>query len=247
VTVGPMKRFFDIVVSLAAILLLSPLWIPVVIILRLTGERYVFYVQERIGKGGKPFGLLKFATMFRDSPKLGTGNITIPNDWRVLPFGRVLRKTKINELPQLINILKGDMSIIGPRPVTPDHYDYYAPEVQEIIGRMRPGLSGVGSIVFRDEEALLTASGTLPESFYGQYIAPYKGSLEVWYYSNKSFFLDLRLIALTVLAVAKPDLKPHKYLKGLPEAPAQADKPKNAAATGHLESSPIRCEFSDAD
>ena len=113
-----MKRFFDIVLSGLAILCLSPLLIPVVIILKLTGEHYIFYTQERIGLGGKPFGLLKFATMLKNSPNMGAGDITTHNDPRVLPFGRILRKTKINELPQLFNIFLGDMSIIGPRPLT---------------------------------------------------------------------------------------------------------------------------------
>ena len=99
-----MKRFFDVFLSGMAILFFSPLLVPVIIILKLTGEHYIFYTQERMGKGGNHFGLLKFATMLKDSPNMGSGDITEKNDPRVLPFGRFLRKTKINELPQLINI-----------------------------------------------------------------------------------------------------------------------------------------------
>jgi len=110
-----MQRFLDIVLSGLALLVLSPLLVPIAIVLKLTGEGEIFYVQKRIGLGGKPFGLLKFATMLKNSPNLGTGTVTVKGDPRVLPVGRFLRKTKLNELPQLINILRGDMSIIGPR------------------------------------------------------------------------------------------------------------------------------------
>lgn len=213
-----MKRLLDILLSFIALLLLSPLLVPIMIILKLTGEHYIFYTHQRIGRGGKPFGLLKFATMLKASPNMGTGDITIRNDPRVLPFGRILRKTKINELPQIINVLKGDMSIIGPRPVTPNHCNFYSGEIKEIIGRMRPGLSGVGSIVFRDEETLVSVSGMPSQEFYKQHISPYKGKLEAWYYEHKSFFLDLKLIALTVLVIFRPGLDVHKYLKGLPKS-----------------------------
>lgn len=207
-----MKRLLDVVLSFLALVVLSPLLIPVVIILKLTGEHYIFYVHERVGRGGKSFGLLKFATMLKDSPNMGTGDITIRNDPRVLPFGRILRKTKINELPQIINVLKGDMSIVGPRPVTSKHFNYYSEEVKEIIGRIRPGLSGVGSIVFHDEEAMMADSDMSYEEFYKLRISPYKGELERWYYQNQSVFLDVKLIALTVLVVIAPLIDAHKYL-----------------------------------
>lgn len=153
-----MKRFFDILLTSLAVLVLSPLLVPIMIILKLTGEHYIFYCQERVGKDRKPFGLMKFATMLKDSPNIGTGDITTRHDPRVLPFGRFLRKTKINELPQLFNILKGDMSIIGPRPLTPRNFAYYSPEIQQAIGELRPGLSGIGSVIFRDEERYLAGA-----------------------------------------------------------------------------------------
>lgn len=214
-----MMRLCDVVLSLFAIVVLSPLLVPVAIILKLTGEHHVFYMQERIGIGGKPFGLLKFATMLKDSPNIGTGDITIRNDPRVLPFGRILRKTKINELPQIINVLLGDMSIIGPRPLTSKNFNYYSDEVKEVIGRMRPGLSGAGSIVFHDEESMMADSGMPYEEFYKLHISPCKGALEVWYYQNQSLLLYLKLIALTTLVVIKPGLDVHKYLKGIPSRP----------------------------
>ena len=120
-----MIRFFDLIISITGIVFLSPLFIPVCILLVLTGENKVFYKQIRIGKNGQPFHLLKFATMLEDSPNLPGGDITSGNDPRVLPFGKFLRKSKINELPQLVNILKGDMSLVGPRPLTPKNFSYY--------------------------------------------------------------------------------------------------------------------------
>jgi lipopolysaccharide/colanic/teichoic acid biosynthesis glycosyltransferase len=171
--------------------------------LRFTGEGEVFYLQERIGKGRKPFAVKKFATMLKNSANIGTGTITIKNDPRVLPIGKILRKTKINELPQLLNILNGDMSVIGPRPLTRQTFDAYSKEVQECIVQVRPGLSGAGSIVFRDEEKLLqnVEESTL---FYNEVIAPYKGQLEQWYTENNSLRTYFVLIFLTVYAVLSP-------------------------------------------
>lgn len=215
-----MKWLLDKTMSFLALVVLSPLLLTVMAILKLTGEHLVFYLPDRMGKGGA-FGMLKFVTMVSNSQSIGTKDITTRDDPRVLPVGKLLRKTKINEIPQIINVLKGDMSLIGPRPVTPNHFSFYSEQVQEIIGRMRPGLSGVGSIVFRDEESIIANSGMDPKEFYKQHIAPYKGELEVWYYNNRSFFLDLKLIVLTLLFVLKPDLDIHKLLKGLPERPEE--------------------------
>ena len=199
-----MKRFFDILLSGFAILCLSPLLIPVVIILKLTGEHYVFYKQDRIGKGGKRFGLLKFATMLKDSPNMGTGDITTQSDPRVLPFGRFLRKTKINELPQLFNILLGDMSIIGPRPLTPRNFDYYSPEVKKGIEQLTPGLSGIGSVIFSDEESLMARSGMDYTECYKTMVAPYKGALELWYLKHRNLWVDFKIICLTVWVIFCP-------------------------------------------
>lgn len=220
-----MKRFFDILLSGFAVLCLFPLLLPVMIILKLTGEHYIFYVQKRIGKGGKPFGLLKFATMLKNSPNMGTGCITTKSDPRVLPFGAFLRKTKINELPQLFNILLGDMSIIGPRPVTDDHFSYYSQEMQEGIAKLVPGLSGIGSVVFRDEESIISRSGMDYTEFYRTQIAPYKGALELWYLSHKSIWVDFKIIFLTawVVVFPKSDLT-YKFFKDLPAKPEWMDK-----------------------
>src|SRR5690606_23233637 len=188
-----MQRFLDILLSGAALLALSPLLVPIAIALRLSGEGEVFFLQQRIGLGGRTFGLYKFATMLKDSPNIGTGTVTLKDDPRVLPLGKFLRKTKINELPQLLNILKGDMSIVGPRPQTRRCFDAFPPESQAAIIQVRPGLSGVGSIVFRDEEGLMHASAD-PERLYDTVIMPYKGCLEQWYVAHKGLWTYLACI-----------------------------------------------------
>ena len=188
-----MIRIMDIILSGFAILVLLPFFFPVAIALRLTSEGEVFFVQTRLGLGGSPFGLIKFATMLKDSPNQGAGEVTVKNDPRVLPLGRILRKAKINELPQLLNILKGDMSVIGPRPQTKRCFDAFPVKAQEAIIRVRPGLSGVGSIVFRNEEAIMDVHKA-PNYFYDHVIMPYKGDLEVWFVNNRSFWLYLILI-----------------------------------------------------
>lgn len=195
-----MQRFIDSLLSLVAITLLSPLLIPVIFILKLTGEGEIFYIQKRIGKSGNEFGLLKFATMLKDSPNIGAGEITIHNDPRVLPLGRILRKTKLNELPQLFNIIKGDMSVVGPRPMVPNTYSNYPKESQIILNTVRPGLTGIGSIFFRDEEKFLMGK-TDPMAFYEEHIIPYKSDLEVWYVKNNSIILYMKIILITAWVV----------------------------------------------
>jgi len=214
------KRSFDILSSLTALLILSPLLIPIVIILRFTGEKYIFYAQKRIGKNGEQFNLLKFATMLVNSPNLPGGDITLGKDPRVLPFGRFLRKTKINELPQLLNILKGDMSVVGPRPLTPTNFSYYPDEIKKGIVQLRPGLTGVGSIFFRDEESIIAHSPKAHIDCYREDISPYKGVLERWYGEHQSFLLDMLLIFLTAWVVFFPNSALHeRLLKGLPPKP----------------------------
>ncbi len=213
------KRTFDLIVSALAILLLFPVLLPVIIILRFTGEGEVFYRQKRIGLSGKPFFILKFATMLKDSPNLGSGDITVKEDPRVLPFGRFLRKTKINELPQLVNILLGDMSVIGPRPLTPRVLDLFPDDYKAVLMDVKPGLSGVGSIVFRDEEKLLSQAND-HEKFYRENIVPQKTALEQWYKDNASLWTDLKLIFLTIVVVLFPGWNiSHKLFPTLPEDP----------------------------
>jgi len=217
-------RGLDLLFSLAALLVLSPLLLFVAISLRFSGEGEVFYRQVRIGKGGREFNLLKFATMMKNSPAMGSGELTLPNDPRVLPLGRVLRKTKLNELPQLLNIVAGDLSLIGPRPQTLGYYNCYRPIDRAWIDTVRPGLSGVGSILFRDEETLLSKV-TDPIAFDDHFITPYKGQVEHWFAVNQSVSLYFELIFTTVLVVLMPSAGMHRrLLRRVPPPPAELSK-----------------------
>lgn len=191
------KRFFDIVFSLLALIILSPLLIPIMLLLLLTGEHEVFYLQKRIGYRNKEFNIWKFATMLKNSPNMGSGDVTTRNDPRVTSVGKFLRISKLNELPQLINILIGDMSFVGPRPLVKAGFDRYADDMKDKIYRVKPGLTGIGSIVFRDEELIITNSSLPPHECYRQVILPYKAAVEVWYQHRISFYTDLMILFLT--------------------------------------------------
>ena len=205
-------------------MLFFPLAVPVVITLRLTGEGEIFFLQDRVGKNGKKFKLLKFVTMLKNSPKIGTGTVTMRNDPRVLPVGKFLRRTKINELPQLLNIFLGDMSVIGPRPLTTLTYEAYSKSTQNHIKKVRPGLSGIGSIIFRNEEEIMYGK-TASVDFYANVIAPYKGALEEWFVFNKSLYIYFVAIFVTVWAVFFPSTKiVWKVFKDLPEPKAELKK-----------------------
>ncbi|MFH1897225.1 MAG: sugar transferase [Candidatus Desantisbacteria bacterium] len=213
-----MKRTIDIILSLIGLLLFLPFSIPIMLILRFTDEGEIFYIQQRVGRGGKLFGMLKFSSMVKNSPNMGAGLLTVENDPRIFPFGRFLRKTKANEIPQLINILKGEMSIVGPRPQVPAHFDFFPEHVKKELIKITPGLTGIGSIVFRDEETMLHNNGKSYDEYYRDDIAPYKGELELWYIKNMSLWLDLMLILLTAWVVFFPESRLYeKVLKDLPQ------------------------------
>jgi lipopolysaccharide/colanic/teichoic acid biosynthesis glycosyltransferase len=195
-----MQRILDIIFSGIALITLSPLLIPLICILRVTGEGEIFFLQDRVGLGGKKFKLYKFATMLKNSPNMGTGTVTVKNDPRILPMGSFLRKTKINELPQLINIFIGDMSVIGPRPQTNRCFDAFSEAAQKDIMNVRPGLSGIGSVIFRNEENMMHANAD-PDRLYDDVIMPYKGKLESWYVMNNSLFNYILLIVLTIYVI----------------------------------------------
>tara|TARA_B110000037_G_scaffold62095_1_gene75959 strand:+ start:258 stop:929 length:672 start_codon:yes stop_codon:yes gene_type:complete len=216
-----LKRVFDVLSSGIAILVLSPLLIPVIIGLKLTGEGDVFYKQERVGYKNKPFLIWKFATMLRDSANMPGGIMTTKRDPRITPMGGFLRKSKINELPQLFNIFLGRMSVVGPRPVMRVSFEAYPDEVQKVIYNVIPGLTGIGSIIFRDEEELISEvknnDGDLWEFYKGK-IYPFKGELEIWYQNHKSFLLDMKLIFLTAWVILAPTSKIYeKWFKDLPK------------------------------
>tara|TARA_B100001175_G_C19447928_1_gene609738 strand:+ start:492 stop:1166 length:675 start_codon:yes stop_codon:yes gene_type:complete len=220
-----MQRLFDLVISGLSILVLSPLLLPIIMLLRITGEGEVFFSQDRMGKGGSLFSLHKFATMLKDSPNIGSGTLTVQNDPRILPLGNFLRKTKINELPQLFNVFKGDMSIVGPRPQSSRNFSAFSEGVQKNIMLVSPGLTGLGSIFFSDEEAMLSSTVNHDE-FYDSVIMPYKGQLETWYVNHATILIDLKIVYVTALKIIFPKLRLNlsKFFNGMPNPPKELQK-----------------------
>jgi lipopolysaccharide/colanic/teichoic acid biosynthesis glycosyltransferase len=195
--------------------------IPVMIGLKLTGEHYIFYGQTRVGRYGKDFKLLKFATMLKDSPNLPGGLYTSANDPRMLPMGKFLRKTKINELPQLINIFIGQMSIVGYRPTVREHYDAYSDDVKQKLHNLRPGLTGIGSIAFRNEEEILQQFED-KRYFHKEIINPYKGMLECWYADHCGIINYFKMIFVTTVVVLNSNsLIWKKAFPNLPPVPPE--------------------------
>ncbi|MBN1242935.1 MAG: sugar transferase [Spirochaetales bacterium] len=231
-----MTRIFDILLSLAGMIVLFPLMVPVMIALKLSGEHRVFYLQRRVGRHGKEFRILKFATMLQDSPSMPGAFVTQKDDPRVLPLGRALRKTKINELPQLANVLLGQMSLVGPRPLVAEHLLAYAAEARAAVLRQRPGVTGLASLVFRDEEAVLDRMPGDRTRNHDLVVAPYKGELEKWHAENRSVGLYFSILFRTAVRVLFPGalagLPPYR---GLPQAPAALAPHLDARTAGSAE------------
>jgi len=215
-----LKRILDILIACLGIIVLSPLFIIIILLLLLTGEHEVFYRQKRIGIENTTFGIIKFATMVKNSLQIGTGAITLRNDPRVTHVGKILRMSKLNELPQVINVLLGDMSVVGPRPLVQVTFDAYPDYVKKEIYKSKPGITGIGSIIFRDEELLISNSPLEPAVYYKNTIAPYKGDVELWYHRNRSILADLKIIFVTawVIIFPKSDLL-YRWFKDLPKRP----------------------------
>ena len=217
-----LKRTIDLILSSLLIAFIFPFFLPLLILLKLTGEGHVFYLQKRVGYKNKRFDVWKFATMLKDSPNMAGGMITVRNDPRLTPMGKYLRKSKVNELPQLINVIIGNMSFVGPRPLAEQTFAAYSQEIQNSIYNCKPGITGIGSIIFRDEESLISNSEMDPTEFYQRHISPYKGALEQWYQNNTSTIIDLKILFLTgwVILFPKSHLT-YSLLKGLPTKPAE--------------------------
>lgn len=212
------KRFFDIIFSLVALIILLPIFIPIILLLLLTGEHEVFFRQERVGYKNKIFRIWKFATMLKNSPNMGDGDITKRGDPRITAVGKFLRQSKINELPQVINILTGDMSFVGPRPLMKVGFDRYSDEMKAKVYNVTPGLTGIGSIVFRDEELIITQSKLPVQETYRHIVLPYKGAVEVWYQQHRNFYTDFMIMFLTAWYVVFPKSKlVYKIFPSLPK------------------------------
>ena len=188
-------RLLDIVASLLALILLSPLFLLVALLIKIDSPGPIFYRAQRVGKGGQLFQLYKFRSMVKGADKHGPG-ITTSGDIRITPAGRILRRTKIDELPQLINVLKGDMSLVGPRPEDPRYVASYTPEQRQVLD-VRPGITSAASLAYRHEEQILT--GPDWETVYRTEILPAKLAIDIAYLSKRTCFSDLFLILRTVL------------------------------------------------
>lgn len=198
-----MKRLFDMVVAALALIVLSPLFLLVALGVWLSDPGPVLFRGERMGLGARRFAILKFRSM-RQAPVAGRP-ITIRGDPRITPFGRVLRKTKLDELPQLVNVLRGDMSLVGPRPESPAYAPCYTPQEWAVLS-VRPGITGMAQIYFRNEEGLLR--GKDPERYYREVILPTKLAFDLEYVHHRSFWLDIKLLVLTAAALVWPVASP---------------------------------------
>lgn len=190
-----MKRAFDIVTALAGLVLLSPLFLLVGALIKLERSGPVLFRQERIGRGFRPFYIYKFRTMGHDASTMGR-QITVGNDPRITRVGRFLRKTKIDELPQLMNVLKGDMSLVGPRPEVPKYVNLFREDYVELL-RVRPGITDLASLKYRDEGAMLRAAPDADQEYVTR-ILPDKIKLGKEYVKRSSLFFDARVIGQTL-------------------------------------------------
>tara|TARA_B100000989_G_scaffold87375_1_gene62921 strand:- start:668 stop:1348 length:681 start_codon:yes stop_codon:yes gene_type:complete len=216
-----MIRVLDILISLFAIIVLSPLFIVLVLLLKFSGEGEIFYFQNRVGTQSSTFKLIKFATMLKHSSSFGTKEITVKDDPRILPLGRILRKTKINELPQLFNIFVGDMSLVGPRPLALSGYEKYPERQKKDLQKIKPGLSGLASLILRNEEEILSHSSS-PVDFHSNILTPFKGEIEIWFSERHSIANYFKIIFLTIWIVVFSGSKIlEKVYKNRPQMPEE--------------------------
>lgn len=193
-----MKKLFDLFFSFVGLLLFSLLFFLITIAIKLLMPGPVFFIQQRIGHHSKPFRLIKFRTMRMAAGK-SSGSFDAGNNSRITPLGRFLRKTKLDELPQLINVLKGEMSFVGPRPEVKQWTEVY-PEKWKIVHSVKPGITDNASIEFRNEEEILAKSED-PIKTYKEVILPRKLDLYIEYVNNRSFTGDLKIILRTIKAI----------------------------------------------
>lgn len=193
-----LKRFFDVTSALVGLIFVTPLFLIVPFLIKLDSKGPIFFSQWRIGKNGKLFKIYKFRTMVQDADKMGSP-ITAGNDARVTRTGRILRRYEIDELPTLINVLKGDMSIVGPRPEVPKYLGHFDNLKYREVLSVRPGITDLGTLSFRDEKKHLI--GRNYEEIYENEILPQKLDLYLKYVRNRSFFFDLGIIFKTVVLI----------------------------------------------
>jgi lipopolysaccharide/colanic/teichoic acid biosynthesis glycosyltransferase len=191
-----MKRVSDIVAAAMGLLVLAPIFAVVAVLIKLDSAGPVLFKQQRMGRAFRPFLIYKFRTMIQDAQQQGSA-VTIGEDPRITRIGWFLRKTKIDELPQLINVLKGDMALVGPRPEVPHYVELFRKDYEEIL-KIRPGITDLASLKYRDEAAILAQSDH-PEEEYVSRVLPEKIQLAKDYMNQSSFLFDVALIFKTVL------------------------------------------------
>jgi lipopolysaccharide/colanic/teichoic acid biosynthesis glycosyltransferase len=193
-----MKVIFDYVMAICGVIFLAPLLVIVAILIKLTSKGNVFYTQGRIGRYGKTFTIIKFRSMTVDHGDSNT--VTVGGDMRITKFGAFMRKYKLDELPELLNILKGDMSFVGPRPDLPGYADNLKAEDRKILN-LRPGITGVASLKYANEEKILSAQKD-PIKFHDEVIYPDKVKLNLDYYYNNNLWVDIKIIFATIFRVS---------------------------------------------
>lgn len=194
-----LKRAFDIIASGAGLIVLSPLLILIALIVRATSPGPALYQARRVGRHGTEFKLYKFRSMRPDADKAGP-KVTVKGDPRITPVGRILRKTKFDELPQLLNVLKGDMSLVGPRPEDPKYVALYTP-AQRAVLNVRPGITSPASVTYRDEESVLARDDW--ETYYTEVVMPAKLAIDIEYAQNASLWRDIGIIFKTFIAIVR--------------------------------------------
>ena len=208
------KRFCDLIFALAGLLVTSPIVLLVIILKKLAGEKEIFYIKGRVGKGGRLFPFIKLSSMTPAKKGEKTSSLTLSNDSRITPLGHFIRKTKIDEFPQFVNIIRGELSFVGHRALMPKIHKDYTKSVKRELSKIRPGVTGLATVVFRNEAQLLADSHYTDElKFYKEVIGPAKGAIEMIYTQNQSFILDLTILLLTVWQIFRPQsLLGYKWL-----------------------------------
>jgi len=212
------KRVVDIIFSIIGIIISAPILIFFILLIFVTGESSPVFITYRVGKNNMLFRMFKLRTMKKHKEKeMMNSPLTAYNDERISFLGKFLRFSKIDELPQFFNILNGDLSFVGPRPLLPEVFDYYDEKTKKILSKMTPGVTGIASLVFRDEHSLFSKTNLSHEEFYKKEIAPAKGKLEHWYFHNRGFWIDLKILIFTVVHVLFGQIVTiKKRFKGIP-------------------------------
>jgi len=215
------KRIFDTAISSVALVMLTPLFAVVALLVKATSRGPIFYRQARVGRNGRIFQLVKFRSMFVNADRGGL-LITSAGDRRITRLGRILRRSKVDELPQLWNVVRGEMSLIGPRPEVPLYVDSYSEAQREVL-TINPGITDPASIAYRDEENVL-AGKTDADLYYREVVLPHKVKLNREYLKQMSFSYDLRLLFHTIAVVAFPRSLSRRLTRCATKSPERANE-----------------------